>query len=283
MFRLIPQVLVLVAASALVSGASALAQAERPADEIVSCIAANIPQGDELRSITLTTRDRVGVDRVTQANVFARHLGPGASRTLITMKQPAELAGSAVLVLQDPTNSELWIHVPDVGRRRLQGAAERGQSLFGTGLSYEDLSQLLGFVRSESERVVRLDDDRIGDRATYVLESTPEPGTSAYVRIVTSVDKEMCVPLEAKLYEKIGAAPRKVATTDPEQIFRVRNAWIAHTVTLWDYRDDKRTILRVESVMPDLELPDVAFTPPSLGRVKPRIDVEVSFDPIEFD
>ena len=283
MFRLIPQVLVLVAASALVSGASALAQAERPADEIVSCIAANIPQGDELRSITLTTRDRVGVDRVTQANVFARHLGPGASRTLITMKQPAELAGSAVLVLQDPTNSELWIHVPDVGRRRLQGAAERGQSLFGTGLSYEDLSQLLGFVRSESERVVRLDDDRIGDRATYVLESTPEPGTSAYVRIVTSVDKEMCVPLEAKLYEKIGAAPRKVATTDPEQIFRVRNAWIAHTVTLWDYRDDKRTILRVESVMPDLELPDVAFTPQSLGRVKPRIDVEVSFDPIEFD
>ena len=64
MFRLVPQVLVLVAASALVPGAGALAQTGRPAQEIVSCIAANVPQGDELRSITLTTRDRVGVDRV---------------------------------------------------------------------------------------------------------------------------------------------------------------------------------------------------------------------------
>ncbi len=278
----IPPVVALTAVLALVPGGVALAQAGQP-EEIVSCVVANMPQGDELRSISLTTRDRANVERVTRADVFARHTGPGSSRTLITMTEPAELEGSAVLILEDQGSTDLWIHAPDVGRRRLETGTDQAQSLLGTGLSYEDLGQLLGFVRTQSERLKRLDDDWIGDRATFVLESTPDPGTSAYQRIVTSVDKKTCVPLEAKLYEKVGAAPRKVATTDPDQIFRVHSTWIAHTVTLWDHRDEKQTVLHIESVMPGLTLPDVAFSPSSLGTVKPRIDVEITFDPIEIN
>ncbi len=282
MLRSIPPVLSLAAVLALAPGGVILAQAELQ-DEILSCVAGNIPEGDELRSITLTTRDRAGVERVTRADIFGRRSGSGSTRTLITMTEPAELEGSAVLILEDPTSTDLWIHAPDVGRKRLEIGTDGAQSLFGTGLSYEDLSQLLGFVRTESGRLKRLDDDWIGERATFVLESTPEPGTSAYARIVTSVDKKTCVPLEAKLYEKVGAAPRKVATTDPDQIFRVRSTWIAHTITMLDHRDQKQTVLHVESIMPGLTLPDVAFSPSSLGRVKPRIDVEISFDPIEID
>ncbi len=278
----IPPVLALTACLALVPGGVLLAQAKQP-EEIVACVAGNIPQGDVLRSITLTTRDRVGVESVTRADVFGRHSGSGSRRTLIRIKEPAELEGAAVLILEDPTSTDLWIHAPDLGRRRLVTGTDQAQSLFGTGLSYEDLRQLLGFVRTESERLERLADDWFGDRATYVLESTPEPGTSAYQRIVTSVDKKTCVPLEAKLYEKRGAAPRKVATTDPDQIFRVRSTWIAHTITLFDHRDQKRTVLHIESIMPGLTLPDLAFSPSSLGTVKPRIDVEIRFDPIEIN
>ena len=278
----IPPALALTAVLALVPGGVALAQAGQP-QEVVSCVVANMPQGDELRSISLTTRDRANVERVTRADVFARHTGPGLRRTLITMTEPADLEGSAVLILEDQGSTDLWIHAPDVGRRRLETGMDQAQSLFATGLSYDDLGQLLGFVRTQSERLKRLDDDWIGDRATFVLESTPDPGTSAYQRIVTSVDKKTCVPLEAKLYEKVGAAPRKVATTDPDQIFRVRSTWIAHTVTLWDHRDEKQTVLHIESVMPSLTLPDVAFSPSTLGTVKPRIDVEITFDPIEIN
>ena len=282
MLPLIPPALALTALLALVPGGAASAQVGQ-SDEIISCVAGNMPEGDELRSITLTTRDRANVERVTRADVFGRHTGPGSSRTLITITEPAELEGSAVLILEDQASTDLWIHAPDVGRKRLETGTDQAQSLFGTGLSYEDLSQLMGFVRTESERLKRLDDDWVGDRATFVLESTPEPGTSAYERIVTQVDKKTCVPLEAKLYDKAGNAPRKVATTDPDQIFRVHSNWIAHTITLWDHRDQKQTILHIESVMPGLTLPDVAFSPSSLGTVRPRIEVEITFDPIEIN
>ena len=52
----------------------------------------------------------------------------------------------------------------------------------------------------------------------YVLESRPAPGTSSYARIVTSVDQDTCVPLLVRLHERADAPPRKVLTTDPDQM-----------------------------------------------------------------
>ncbi len=282
MAKLIIRVLGFAGIAALLQAGTALAQAEdaRSADEIVSCVAANLPQGDELRSITLVTRDRAGAERRTRATVFGRRTSSTSRRTLVRFTAPPDLANSGLLVLEEEDSTEIWIHSPDLGRRRLEGEAA-GQSLFGTGLSYQDLMQLMGLVETEAGKVSRLGDDRIGDHPTYVLASAPEPGTSAYEGVVISVDKETCVPLEIKLYETLRAAPRKVIRADPEQIFEVRGVWIAHSATLWDYRDEKRSVLLMESVMPDLEIPDIAFSPEDLGRYEPRIDIEVKFDPID--
>ncbi len=283
MAKLIIRVLGFAGIAALLQAGTALAQAEdaRSADEIVSCVAANIPQGDEVRQITLVTRDRARAKRVTRATVFGERLAPTSRRTLVRFTAPPDLVNSGLLVLEEEGRTEIWIHSPDLGRRRVEISEAAGQSLFGSGLSYEDLMQLMGLVETEADKVRRLGDDRIGDHPTYVLESFPEPGTSAYARIVTSVDKETCVPLKMRLYERINSAPRKVIMVDAEQIFEVRGVWIAHSATLWDYRDDKRTVLQVESVMPDVELPDVAFSPEDLGKYEPKIDIEVKFDPID--
>ena len=264
--------------AALVLGGTAQAQALGTTDEIVSCVAGNIPKGDELRSITLVT---TGAERVTRADVFGRRTPEGLRRTLVTFSAPEELEGSGMLISEVEGGTEMWIHTPDLGRRRIITGAERGRSLFRTGLSYEDFVHLLGFVRTGAAKLARLGDDRIGERAVYVLESTPEPGSSAYERVVTSVDKKTCIPLQAKFYENARSAPRKVLTTDPEQIFPVSSIWVAHSATLRDHRDQKETVLHIESVMPDIELPDEPFDPEFLGKLRPHIELDVTFDPIE--
>jgi hypothetical protein len=280
MLKSVTRVLGLIGVALFGSGGVALAQAPQSTEEIASCISRNLPQGDELRSIAVITRDRTGAESVIRADVLGRTAPGGLQRTLVSFTKPVELEGSGLLIVERESGRELWMHTPEIGRRRLEPGAQQGQSLFGTGLSYEDLARLLGFVRTETANMRRLADDRIGDRPTYVLESTPAPGSSAYERIITSVDTEFCVPLEIKLYEKLRAAPRKVVTTDSDQIFPVRDIWIPHSVTLWDYRDQKRTVLHVESIMPELTLPDMVFEPETLGKYKPTIDVEITFDPI---
>ena len=201
MAKLIIRVLGFAGVAALLQAGTALAQAEeaRSADEIVSCVAANLPQGDEVRSIMLVTRDRAGAERVTRATVFGRRTSSTSRRTLVSFTAPPDLANSGLLILEEEDSTEIWIHSPELGRRRVETGEAAGQSLFGTGLSYEDLMQLMGLVETEASMVGRLGDDRIGDHPTYVLASAPEPGTSAYEGVVISVDKETCVPLEIKL------------------------------------------------------------------------------------
>ena len=282
MSKSIIRILGIAGIAALLQAATALAQAEdaRSAEEIVSCVAANILQGDELRSITLVTRDRAGAERKTRAKVFGRRTS-STSRTRVRFTAPPDLVGSEILVLQEEDSTELWIHSPDLGRRRLETGEAAGQSLFATGLSYEDLMRLMGLVETEAGRVRRLGDGLVVGHATYVLESVPEPGTSAYVRTVTSVDMETCVPLEMKLYERIGSAPRKVIMADRARLSQTRGVWTVRSAILWDHRDETRTVLQVESFMPYADLPDTVFSPEDLGKAEPEIDIEVKFEPSE--
>lgn len=279
MIRSVVQVLGIIGIAALQPGSAALAEAPQSSEKIVSCVAANVPAGDELRSITLKTTDRAGVESTIRADVLGRSASGGLRTTLVMFKGSADLGGAAVLIIESEGGTELWVHARDLGRRRVEVQGQQGQNLFGTGLSYEDLTQLLAFVRTQAGQQRYLGDGRIGDRSIYLLESEPTPGTSAYERILTSVDQETCVPLEMKLYERTGASPRKVLATDPEQIFRVRSTWIAHSATLVDHRDEKRTVLEVESVVPDLELPDEAFTSDGLGNY----ELKIEFDEVKLD
>ncbi len=273
-----------VAALVLVLPTASLAEPSLESSaEIVECVAGNIPEGDELRAITLITRDRSGYERTTQANVFGRRTAEKGRRTLVRFSKPEELDGSALLVIEDASRTEVWMHTPDLGRQRLGSGGDTQVNLFGTGMTWEDLVHLLGFVRAEAGNQTRLPDAVVKELAVYVLESRPEPGTSSYERIVTSIDQDTCVPLLVRLHERADAPPLKVLTTDPDQIFPVDGVWVAHSVSLHDYRDGKLTTLHLQSVFRELKVPDVIFNPPDLGKYKPRIELEIAVEPIEIE
>ena len=262
------------------SAQAALSAAASPA-EVVSCVADNVPKGDDLRAITLISRDRGGIERTTHANVFGRRTPENWRHIVVRFTEPDDLIGSALLLVEDETGVKTWIRTPDVGLRQLVQGGNEQANLFRTGMSYEDFMRLLGFVRSEAKNQQLLADDLFDDRPVFVLESHPEPGTSAYARVVTSVDKETCVPLQIKLYERIGSPPRKIISADADEIFRVGDNWIAHSMVLRDYRDGKRTRLRLVSVFPPVELPTSVFDPEQLHR-NPQIVFKV-LEPMEVE
>ncbi len=277
-------VAVFVAALVLVLPLASLAEPSLESSaEIVECVSGNIPEGDELRAITLITRDRSGYERTTQANVFGRRTAENGRRTLVRFSKPEELDGSALLVVEDAAGTEIWMHTPDLGRQRIGSGGDTQVNLFGTGMTWEDLVYLLGFVRAEAAKQTRMPDAVVQELPVYVLESRPAPETSAYARIVTSIDQDTCVPLLVRLHERADGPPRKVLTTDPDQIFPVDGVWVAHSVSLYDHRDGKLTTLHLQSVFRELKVPDVMFNPPDLGKYKPRIELDVAVEPIEIE
>ena len=119
----------------------------------------------------------------------------------------------------------------------------------------------------------------LGSCGALVLETRPDPGSSAYERVVLSVDKKTCVPLEVRAYEN-DRGPRKVFTADPSQIFPVGAAFVPHAVELRDQRDGRHTDLRVETVTPLPRLPDEFFHPAGLSRYRPKIKVVIELEEI---
>ena len=84
-----------VALAALIAGA-AHAVAEGPTEEeLRACLQGNVPSTSDLRSLKLTSVDRIGQQSVTQVLVLARPGSEGSRSTLIRFTAPEELVGSA--------------------------------------------------------------------------------------------------------------------------------------------------------------------------------------------
>lgn len=251
-------------------------------EEIVECISSNVPEGDDLRAVTLVTKDRAGAERVVAASVLGRRTPEGGRNLLVTFTRPEELEGSALLLLQTDEGREAWMHTPELGRRKLLTGEGQPQNLFGTGMTYSDFMHLVGLVQTESKNQKLVGGDLIEGLPAYVLESRPLSGGSDYERIVSWVDRDTCVLLKVELYERADGKPRKIITTNPDQIFPVGNVWVAHSMTLDDLRDGKQTTLHLESVFRPAAVPDLVYLPESLGKYKPKIEIEIELVPIDI-
>jgi hypothetical protein len=265
----------------LVGGIAQRSVAAAGVDEVVSCVRANLPKGDELRAITLVSRDRTGRESVMQASVFARKNDSGDRRLLLVLTQPEVLRDSSVLILRTATEERFWLHTPQLGRRELTGMA-RQEGLLGSDISVEDLLQLESTLGASAQTLTRQADASVDGRPVYQVESRPPIDRSPYSRVVTSIDREKCVPLKADFYEAGSNTPRKQLTVPPAFVLKVGNSWVAHRSVLRDLRDETESEILLRSLTEVATLPAVAFSPEDLGKVRPVFETpvpEIRFEP----
>jgi hypothetical protein len=251
-------------------GAVPAAGAAEPqtAKDIIACMTARAPKADDVRSLRVTTVDRAGQERVIRIDAYGRLAADGSRRMLLRFSEPEELQGSSFLVVQSQGSNDYYLHTPALGgQRRIQGG-ELGASLFGTDFSYEDIARYQGLL-TDGE-VERKADTTVAGRPAFVLEARPPEETSSYTRVVSAVDRERCLLLEASMYEQAGE-PRKVLSTDPDSVLCLDSHCVPQRATLRDLRDGSRTELEVRSVV-SAAVPDQLFDPASLGKVRPRLE-----------
>jgi len=109
----------------------------------------------------------------------------------------------------------------------------------------------------------------------YRVESRPPLDRSPYSRIVTSVDRQWCVPLRGEFYETGASKPRKELTVPASFVLKVGNSWVAHRSVLRDLRDGTESEIMLRSLTEVAPLPEVAFSAEDLGKVKPVFEVPV--------
>jgi hypothetical protein len=180
-------------------------------------------------------------------------------KSVIRFTAPANVAGTAFLMIQHAgAPDEQYIYLSRMKTtRRIGGTGEREGSFMGSDFSYADLERK--DVRDAT--YARLPDEPVGKDPCFVLQSTPNPGTAAYSKVITWVRQKDWIPLRVQMFGKDGQLDKTMFTR------RVRVV-DGKPVVVESHTENARTHHQTDLVLDDVQfksdLPDAAFTPAAL-------------------
>jgi hypothetical protein len=235
------------------------AEGEEPksAVETTACLQRNVPEVDHVRAVRFVTRDRMGSDKVTVVKLYSRREADGSRQVLLRFSEPDYLEGAAFLMLEQDGVTEMYVKTSEEEKAKMVSSPSRATSLFGTDFSYEDFERVQAFNRPGAQQ--RMEDDTIGGRSVYVVETRPaQPKESAYERVITYIDKETCLALRMEFYEADWRL-RKLFTVNPHRVTQKDSVWIPQMSMIRDLRDYTSTQIFVDSTEQEA-LPGEMFT-----------------------
>jgi outer membrane lipoprotein-sorting protein len=182
----------------------------------------------------------------------------GDKKSFTEYLTPAREQGTKMLKLED----QLWIYSPETDRTiQISGHMLR-QSVMGSDLSYEDMMEDRKLTDVYSARVTG--EEKIDDRACYVLELTAKVTDVAYHSRKVWIDRERYVPLKEELFAKSGQLLKRTTLSDIKQ---VQGRWFPMTIVYKDMlKQGDGTEFKITSVKFDQDIPEYIFTKASLKK-----------------
>lgn len=178
-----------------------------------------------------------------------------ASKTLIKYVMPFDLRHTAYLVIHNEGRpNDQFVYLPT--RRRIRRVNLRGEAVFGSDFSFEDV-----VPRELYDSVYRrLPDELVEGVPCYVVEAVPKPDTqSEYSRFVFSAEKARYVPLRVRYWNESGVLFKELLA-EHDSIQRFDHAWIPTRSTMRNVLQDSFSTLNIETLEANPELPEGAFS-----------------------
>ncbi len=212
-----------------------------------------------IQEVALFSSDRGGSVQetrltVTWENFRKKERDDALSKTVVRYTHPFDVRFSGFLIINNldrPNDQFLYL----ASMRRIRRVNLRGENLFGTDFSFEDV------VPRELEDATyrRLPDRVVQEVPVFTLEATPRfSQDSEYSRFVLHVEKEHYVPVENHYWDEAGVEVKRLyAQLDSIQEFE--GVWMPTRATIRHLLHESMTRLRVDKVVPNPDLPGRTF------------------------
>ncbi|UCE85661.1 MAG: outer membrane lipoprotein-sorting protein [Deltaproteobacteria bacterium] len=223
-----------------------------------------------IQESTMVSGDRGGNTQETELRMwFQSFRGEGGeatdgvlSKTLVRYQLPFDLRHTGYLIIHHPErSSDQFVYLPT--QRRVRRVSLRGEAVFGTDFSFEDVIPR----EIEHAEYERRPDSVLHDIACFVVEAVPKrEADSEYSRFLIYVDQDRYVPLRTRYFDDAGVEV-KALEVDPASIERVADVWVPMRARMRDLRLDTFTEVQVEEIEPNPVLGRSAF---ELRRLEAR-------------
>jgi len=190
--------------------------------------------------------------------VTSKTYSEGITKSFTEYLSPAGDKGTKMLKLE----GQLWIYSPSADRTiQISGHLLR-QSVMGSDLSYEDMMDDRKLTDIYSAKI--LGEEKLGDRATWLLELTAKVSNVAYHTQKMWIDKERFIPLKQELYAKSGQLLKRTELSD---IQNIQGRWFPTTIVYKDMlKEGNGTEFKMTHVKFNQEIPEYIFTKAALKQ-----------------
>ena len=216
---------------------------------------------DRIKSDTISTRSKMVIrakDGATSERLIDQYAkdGPKGKRTVIVFQQPASVAGTRFLTMENPPGADdRWIFLPSLGKVRRIAASEGSGSFMGTDFSYDDISSMSRGVELDTHTLLR--EEVLDGSACYVIQSVSKDSSFQYSKIIQWVDKNTLVVTKIELYDKRNTLAKTVEISGLKDIQGRLTATITKITT---HAAGTSTTINMDIVKYDDPIPERVFT-----------------------
>jgi len=190
--------------------------------------------------------------------------GTVISKTVMKFTDPFDKRDTAYLFIEKRGTEDEGFHYSRKRARRVTRISPAKESIFGTDFSLDDLAVVRHIDDATYER---LPDEEVQGKTVWVVDVTHKPETDpTYARSMLYVDKERNVPLKTRHWDKAGVEVKQLEIPkDKIQLFA--GVWIPMESTMYDLSEKTSSVLYVDRVVENPEIPDAVFSPQALATL----------------
>lgn len=216
-----------------------------------------------IQESTLVSGDRGGNAQESRFKMWFQDLrdaeaeqprGTIIAKTLVQYTHPFDIRYSGYLILSrlDEVNDQ-FVYLSS--QRRVKRVNLRGEAVFGTDFSFEDILPR----QIEDAEYKRLGDEPANGSDCFVIEATPKDHSqSEYSRLRIYIDKQRNVPLVTRYWDNRDVEVKELRV-EPKQIEKIEGVWVPKHLTMRHLKLDSYTILELEQLDPNPPLTKTTF------------------------
>ncbi|MCL2044542.1 MAG: outer membrane lipoprotein-sorting protein [Treponema sp.] len=210
---------------------------------------------------TVSTRSRM-VIRARNGTTSERLIdqyskdGPQGARTVIVFQQPASVAGTRFLTMENPSGvDDRWIFLPSLGRVRRIAASEGSGSFMGTDFSYDDISSTSRSADLDNHTFVR--EETYDGAVCYVIQSVPKDSSFQYSKMIQWITKDAHIITKIELYDRRNTLVKTVEMSDIRPTQGIQTVFVTKITT---HAAGTSTTITNEIVRYNDPIPERVFT-----------------------
>ena len=211
--------------------------------------------------------NQAGQARIRQTSSITELKPDGANnRRIVRFSAPADIAGTAVLTVENPGDDDIWVYLPALKKIRRLSASNRKDAFVGTDFSYGDV---LGLAVDEwTHRLMRT--ETLDGVAVRVVESLPRSAdvsaSTGYGRRINWLRASDAVPLKTEFYNPAGALLKVYSCTDIRLADPQNKRYQPMRQTMKTVATGHSTLIEYSSFRTDVAVGADQFLPRTLER-----------------